>query len=473
MTKIVTLGPVTTTTATSFEEAFGEYSEVRGRGRARRASRVADRQQKRKERKLGRVAARDEVKGARQESRIGRRATRKERRQAMRDAQQLARQGRKDTRLEKRQDRQDTRAERSQDRRDMRTERRMGRRDMRNPEEENVEQGLDTGIDQEMNDGTQGGYAPSGTSQGGGSSQGGGYDDQGGGYDDQGGYGDQGGYDDQGGYADEGGAYDTVGAGPQGGGNYQGQGPAVYGEDEMPYDEVGSEDYGDEGYADDSEGGDETYGDDGGYLMDYQASEDYNFDGVMGAEDRFAEIIPEKTSPRVQRLADEYVVCKGTISNLEGRRYNCGDPFERQDISRRIIENKKRLQELKSSLEGESYADGSDNRKEIHNAMKKAHHKYKNRHRRHSQATRVQSNLNPSFSPNRIVVPGKSNADGTPTGLNGLDLMNDYDAPRVREIQLGADGSQSSKGLGWGAVIGGIAIAAIAFWAVDKYKLLK
>jgi len=60
------------------------------------------------------------------------------------------------------------------------------------------------------------------------------------------------------------------------------------------------------------------------------------------------------------------------------------------------------------------------------------------------------------------------------TGINGLDLMNDFDAPRVREIKLGAAGSQtSSKGLGWGAVIGAVAVGAILFWAVEKYKIGK
>jgi hypothetical protein len=35
------------------------------------------------------------------------------------------------------------------------------------------------------------------------------------------------------------------------------------------------------------------------------------------------------------------------------------------------------------------------------------------------------------------------------------------------------ESSQSSQGLGWGAVIGAIAIGAIAFWAVEKYKIIK
>jgi hypothetical protein len=463
MAKIVTLGPVDSpSSSVTFEEAFGEFSEVRGRGRARRAKRVADRQEKRKERKLGRVSARNEVKSARAESRIGRRASRKAQRQEMRNAQQEARQGRKD----------------------VRTERRMARRDMRNPEEEYVQNGLDTGVDQEMTD--QG--APMGADQGGydsGSEQGGGYADQGG-YDsgyDQGGYDsgyDQGSYDggsfgDEGSFAD----YDRVGAGPQQG-SYQGGGvESSFPEDSMPYDETGSEGY----YEGEDTGGD--YGEESGYLQDYGASDDYGFDGVMGAEDRFSEMSDSKgkqinVDTRVQDITDKMAWNQELITRLEAKRK--ANPNQAQGISRQIVMRKQRMKELQEKLDafsncwGEySSADGGSERELKHRAMQVQHAKRKSHHKRAmvrkgQRATRVQSNLNPSFGPNRIVVPGKSNF----TGINGLDLANDFDAPRVREIQLGADGSQSStKGLGWGAVIGAVAIGAVAFWLVEKYKIVK
>lgn len=473
MAKIVTLGPVDSPSSTiTFEQAFGEFSEVRGKGRARRAKRVADRQQKRKERKLGRISARDEVKAARAETRIGRRASRKAQRQEMRDAQQQARQGRRDTRVE-----------RNLDRRDLRTERRMGRKEMRNPEEENLQNGLDTGVDQEMTDQA----TPMGAEQGGydsGSEQGG-YADQG---SDQGGYdggSDQGGYDESGSYGDEGGFadYDRVGAGPQQG-SYQGGGvESSFPEDSMPYDETGSEGY-DEG---EDTGGD--YGEESGYLQDYGASDDYNFDGVMGAEDRFSEMSDGSrgkqvnVDARVQDITDKMAWNQELISRLEAKRK--ANPNQAQGISRQIVMRKQRMKELQEKLDafsnawGEySCADGGSEMElkrrsaQVLHAKRRSHQK--RQMARRGQATRVKAGLNPSFGPNRIVVPGKSNADGTPTGINGLDLMNDFDAPRVREIQLGADGSQSSsKGLGWGAVIGAVAVGAILFWAVEKYKIVK
>ena len=56
--RVITLGPTNSTSqVVSFEQAFGEdYSELRGRGRARRQKRKLDRKAKRQERrKIGRA----------------------------------------------------------------------------------------------------------------------------------------------------------------------------------------------------------------------------------------------------------------------------------------------------------------------------------------------------------------------------------------------------------------------------------
>ena len=56
---IVTLGQSTAPTSTSFQEAFGEFSEARGRGRARRqkrrTERIANRKTSRTQRQQGRL----------------------------------------------------------------------------------------------------------------------------------------------------------------------------------------------------------------------------------------------------------------------------------------------------------------------------------------------------------------------------------------------------------------------------------
>lgn len=108
----------------TFEQAFlgEEFSNVKGKGRARR-----------KTRKLSRISDRQEVKqarkGGRQEARIGRRATRKEQRQALRAEQQGARMGRRGERLSMkeerelgRQSRKDIRSQRGAERENYETE---------------------------------------------------------------------------------------------------------------------------------------------------------------------------------------------------------------------------------------------------------------------------------------------------------------------------------------------------------------
>lgn len=85
--RIIKLDAPLTVSVSSFGEAFGEYSELKGRGRERRAARKADRQEKKQTKRM---------------TRIENRATRKRARQDMRAAQQEARQTRKDTRKTRR-----------------------------------------------------------------------------------------------------------------------------------------------------------------------------------------------------------------------------------------------------------------------------------------------------------------------------------------------------------------------------------
>lgn len=122
--------PQVTTTPT-FDQAFlGEdFSNLKGKGRA-----------KRKKRKLSRISDRDEVRRARQDARLDRQSDRKSKRQETRDEQQQARL-----------DRRMTRQTSAQDRKDMRKE----RKDAREPEEEELDDTLDQSRqpDEALNDG--------------------------------------------------------------------------------------------------------------------------------------------------------------------------------------------------------------------------------------------------------------------------------------------------------------------------------
>ena len=438
MARIVTLGPVSNTSVT-FEEAFGEYSEARGKGRERRKKRKLERIENRREVKQARTEARDEVKGDRQDARISRRERRKSGRQAIRTEQSQSRQGRRTGRQAERQVRRTTR-----------TEGRLGRKELRRGTPENLDQGLDTATPEEMGGaGESTAYTQPETSQT--------YADETQGQDSistpEGGY--EGGYESessQGGY--QGGGYD---AGPEEGAPYEDE----YYEEEP---ETGEGVYDEEG---------DYIGDESGYLNDYQASDDFNFDGVMGAEDRFNEMTGPQSinvDSDVQDIANKLAWNQELVKRLEDKRKV--NPNRAQGISRQIIMRKKRMKDLKNELDDFSNADGTPEicamRKQM---VGRAWGIAKRNRLRKGQpdVVRVQKSLKPKFSKDKIVIPRTSNAEGT--GLNGLDLIDDFDAPRVREIYLGADGSKS--GISWGSVIIGAAVGVAAIWAIRKYKLLK
>lgn len=448
-TRIIQLGsPIVQSDSITFEDAFGEFSEARGKGRARR-----------KARKLERIASRDEVKRARSTTRQARRAEKQEGRIARRTSAQGLRQAKRTTASETR-----------QARRTGRTIARQERKDLRNPEEEPLEESLDTPVDGEMVDTSSDQGYDTGSDQG--------YD--------QGS--DQGGQDQ--GY-DQG--YDQGSQGYQGqetatGEEWGGQAPTGGWEGDSGQD-YGSQDYGTEETEDTGD-----YNDDSGYLADYQSSDDFNFDGIMGAEDRYSDMSDSKSinvGPAVQDLANKIAWNQELINRLDEKRKNAqGNP---QQVSKQILMRKKRLAELQKELDLYSNYDGdfssADGKtkevrsQEIGKAMYianrersrvnrgvRAGDRFNTRTRRGpiNSVTPVQKSLKPKFSPNRIVVDAKSNA----TGLNGLDLMNDYDAPNVREIQLGADGT-STKSVNWKSIAIGVAIGVTAIIVAKKYNFIK
>jgi hypothetical protein len=446
-TRIIQLGsPIVQSDVITFEDAFGEFSEARGKGRARRKSR-----------KLERIANRDEVRTARAGARQTRRTTKQQGRIAKRSTAQGLRQAKRTTAAETR-----------QARRTGRTVARQERKDLRNPEEEPLEESLDTPIDDEMID----------TS-----------DDQGQGYD-QGQDSDQG--SDQG--YDQGQGYDSGSQGQGGqttsGEEWGSQGPTSGGWESDSDQDYGNEDYGNEDYASDQSEDTGDYGDDSGYLSDYQSSDDFNFDGVMGAEDRYSDLSDDKSinvGSDVQDLANKIAWNQELINRLEQKRKTAqGNP---QQVSKQILMRKKRLAELQKELDQYSNSSGDwcnadgkvkeARRNEVGQAIRIANRKRSRvnhgggkmmtkRRGPINRATPVQRSLNANFYPNRIVVDGKSNA----TGINGLDLMGDYDAPDVREIQLGVDGS-ITKPVNWMSIAIGVAIGVTAIVVAKKYNLMK
>ena len=414
--RIIRLGDVNAPIqAYSFEDAFGEYSEARGKGRARR-----------KQRKLERISNRNEVKLARQSAR----GERQQGRIAKRTDAQAARES-------KRTQAEGLRAERKFSRKQHRVERKAIGQEQ--DEAGTQEQGLDTGVTQEM--GNTNAEAPqqqlSDSQSQDTSSQEQGYNS-----------------DAPSEQSDNSGSYD-----------------ANYGSAEESYD------YGNE----DTTGQDGDYSDEGDYTGGGDYLGDYNdveapFDGVMGAEDRFSEFTSSDIDPSVQDTVNKLVWNKELVNRLEQQRNSIGGGERKQSISKQILLRKKRANELQSQLDGYCNCEGDyvnadgkvvagKRKAEVAKAYIMANKAKMNKTK--IQVTPVARGLKADISKNRIVIPSSSF-----TGLNGLDLQDDFDAPDVREIKLGADGSNSSS-ISWKNVAIGVAVGALAIWAIRKYKLIK
>lgn len=430
--RIIQLAPTSKISAVSFEDAFGDYSNAQGKGRERR-----------KKRKLERIENRAEVKasrqGARQEKIAGRQAVRGQR-VAGREELQLARKGK---RLSKREMGLESRLAR----RDARTSSRVGRRDLRNPQEEIEQTSVTTSETLQPGDAGSMGYAPQ----------------------DQGVYAPQ----DQGGYAPQ----------DQGYGNEY----AYQGEDLPPY---ASEDaYGEEGDSvyDQSlidETAENAYDlgyqdalDESGLDVEITGNEDYgDFDGIMGAEDRYNELQDKNdmpVTPQVQTIADKCIWNEMLIKKLKNDRRNAN--ANPQEISKAINTRIKRLKDLQNELEFYSNVDGDP---EVNVTRKRMVQSALNRARRKAAGqapitvTPVQRNLKAKFSNERIVVPSSETMSSfDETGITAIDDIADYDAPDTREFYINASGF--TQGIDLGSIAVGV-LVTIGFIALNKkYKWVK
>lgn len=426
--RIITLGPSNSRIpSASFEEAFGEYSNAGGR-------------EKRKKRKLERIENRREVQGARREVRGERIA----------DRTQLQ-QSRKAKRLSKREMGTESRLARKTARADVRAY----KRDLRKPQQTSSEQTIPPvseateGLGMTQNQQNAPSSEPSYNQPEAPISNEGGYEPS------------------EGGYAEDGASYDE---------GYEGPGIEtgdVY--DQELIDETASNAY-EMGYQDAN--------DDSGLDVEIGGEDDNygDFDGIMGAEDRYNEKQPKNDMPpAVQNLADKCVWNEMLILKLKNDRKNAsGNP---QMISKTILERAKRMKDLKGELDNYancwgnySNADGSE---EVIAQRKKVVQMALNRARRKASGqppmnvTPVQRGLKPQFSKQRIMI--KSNeqmSNATGTGLNGLDMIEDYDAPNERDFYIGADGS-FTRGIDLGSIAVGVLLTIGFIYLNKQYKWIK
>lgn len=443
--------------AVSFEEAFGEFSNAQGRGRERRKTRRLDRIENRTEVRSARQLGRGERKLARQEKVASRNLLRGER-TAGREELQMARKGK---RLAKR----ETGLESRLARREARTASRVGRRDLRNPQAvpSTESAGYAPGVGSQT-PGDAGSQFPQSTASAG--------------YAPTGAPGTQ-----SGGYA----------PGTQSGGSAPSTQSGYYEDEETPtgtasgyYSE--NEDVYDQGLVDETaqsayDMGYQDAQEDAGLDVEITGDEDYgDFDGVMGAEDRYNELQDKNdmpVNPQVQNLADKCVWNQMLITKLKNDRKNAqGNP---QEMSKAILQRAKRLKDLQDELEAYANNLGAysslDNSPELLVNRKRAVQMAMNKARRKAAGqapvslTAVNRTLKPQISRERIVVPS-SESMSSATGITGLDNAADYDAPDTREFFIPADGG-FAKGIDLGSIALGALITVSFIYLNKKYKWIK
>ena len=445
--RIIRLDAPLTVSVSSFGEAFGEYSELRGRGRARRAARRADRQAKRQEKRM---------------TRIQNRAERKRTRQQMRAEQQEARQMRKDTRKT----------------------RRLARKEMGadEPEAESTENGAAEPIgDEEQGQPTQqegSGEGEYETTQ----------------------EGDEEGYGSEEEYPEEesefnGEYYDSFDGTSGSGIEYDnlGENNEIYALQDDDFYSFVDESSSADGFTQKT-----VRARIGKGTKNVALKSEWNKEMVSRLQDKVDSIDAELnagTSPERENmlgikraklienitlykdravsfdgLMNDYVNAQGEYSGIDGDLSDADGEYENASGKKRgkarmsrgeVAKKKAKMVQAKKKRFAEVAAAKREARKQ----------RAKVRIAAKNKVTKVGKNLNPKFGKNLIVIPekeiGQSSAEGT--GLIALDDIRDFDAPTENEYSL-ASGSPL-KNVNWKGVLIGVAIAGLAIYGAKKAKL--
>lgn len=90
--------------------------------------------------------------------------------------------------------------------------------------------------------------------------------------------------------------------------------------------------------------------------------------------------------------------------------------------------------------------------------------------------TPVDASLQPEFSEQKIVIPAEEKESATGPELNAFRNLGDYNETQPTKVEIGSDfsGKYISDGLkkNWKGLAIGLAVAGIAIWAINKYKVV-
>lgn len=504
---VVTLGEGEALQVSSFEEAFGEYSNLFGKNKAQRQAaraqrKVAKQQNKakkkvaRQQKKQAKVAARAQTRAVKQQARtakkVGRqqvRAAKKVARQNVKAQKRVAKQQAKQAKQVARQTRKTSKVAARQDRKDLRATRRQARRPEPQNEEEYYDEStlLDDPYAEQGADELENGYYP---------------EEEGQDYAEQ-----------SNPYADEDQYYDTEAAADEA------EGIEEYAED--PYYE--DEDYEDEdGYAEDEDGYAE---DDGDYYDEEEWEPEYYFDGSVD-ETQFGfnsdmdeasgfDASVRQPNPALQDNVNRIERNRFKIGMLQ-KRMNSNEPGDHLAMQREVDKRKGRIQELLEKVKGyfseargwrkagginaakaEVIAARKIAKRNIAQAMQAQRAAARpaggpsgrpapgmSRSRAMAspvpQTTPVAEALDPSIGRNSIDIPAETgevapgfDGSGTgskPTGMVAKDEACDYDAPKatVLEIQSNAAGNANFS---VGKVATTLALIGLSLWGASKAGL--
>jgi hypothetical protein len=463
--RIIKLDSPLTVISSNFEEAFGEYSNMSAKRKARILKRNKDRQEVR--------AARAETKVQRQENRSKIKSARiAKRRKAMSERQDL---------------------------RDERKTRRKNRRAIGKEQEEETGAGepiAETETEQESGGGQFGGGGQGGGGgQYGGGGQGGGGGQYGGGG--QGGGGGQFQYDEE----------ET--------GGDEGSSDEYSDEETPPYDEESGAD----GYYDSFASADGINYEDLGSTDDLIAivpDDFYTYESGSANPDGEIGIIKQKISPEIKDIAQKSEWNKEMVLQLNNKVAAINNTLNKGVSSDKAIPLAKTRADLMSKAEiskdravqfdgmmsdyvnfdgfdndnsgGEinSYASGKKrNPKKMQEkkrriaevtaakreAMKSRKKMILNKMKRSKMATKIAKSLKPEFDTQKITIPAADLTTGASgeTGLIAIDDANDFDSPPESTFTFSNASGKSAKK--WGGIILGALVIGAAIWYGKKKKL--
>lgn len=463
-------------TVTSFEDAFGEFSEARGRGRARR-----------KQRRLERIANRKEVRSARATARIANRAER-----------QAARQEKRTANMEMRQQRRTARKTLKEERRAIGQE-----------PEQAMDQQTAMEMAQPTNEAPVNASEPTATTGGTGYANepnattgdtGGNYgvgEDQPTGQEEDAGQGesettedsDVSSAEEQ--AAEEGEYFDGFDGGNTEGINYENLGDTsdLYALQDDDFYSYVSE------FANADGTPSRVRARIGRNVKDAAMKSEWNKEMVTRLEskianlrsklensnlddDRRADIIDEigelsqKVAMHKSRAIgfdgnlSDYMNADGEYSEARGKKSNNASK-RGQSRRARNAERRRRKAEVRAAKKAARKARAATRR--ANRMAKRSERRYKSVTEVEQGVTPVERELKPEFSKNKIEIPAED-LNYNASGIIALDEDSDFDAPRTStfEIKSGADGA---KNVNWKGVFIGVAIAGLAIWGAKKAKL--